>query len=77
MDVFAIAIDTNDAEWKDYIKKTGMNFTNVHDPTNKSIYAKYYVDQTPELYVLNKDRIIIGKNLKVNQVETIINRDKN
>ncbi len=76
VDVFAIAIDTNDAEWKDYIKKTGMNFTNVHDPTNKSIYAKYFVDQTPELYVLNKDRIIIGKNLKVNQIETIINRDK-
>ncbi len=76
VDVFAIAIDTNDTEWKDYIKKTGMTFTNVHDPTNKSIYAKYYVDQTPELYVLNKDRIIIGKNLKVNQVETIINRDK-
>lgn len=76
VDVYAIAIDTNDAEWKDYIKKTGMSFTNVHDPSNKSIYAKYYVDQTPELYVLNKDRIIIGKNLKVNQVETIINRDK-
>ncbi len=77
VDVYAIAIDTNDEEWKAYIKKTGMTFTNVHDPTNKSIYAKYYVDQTPELYVLNKDRKIIGKNLKVNQIETIINRDKN
>ena len=77
VDVYAIAIDTNDAEWKEYIAKTGMTFTNVYDPSNKSIYAKYYVDQTPELYVLNKDRIIIGKNLKVNQIETIINRDKN
>lgn len=76
VDVYAIAIDTNDAEWKEYIKKTGMTFTNVYDPTNKSIYAKYYVDQTPELYVLNKDRVIIGKNLKVNQIETIINRDR-
>ena len=76
VDVYAIAIDTDDQPWKDYIAKTGMTFTNVHDPTNRSIYAKYYVDQTPELYVLNPDRIIIGKNLKVNQVETIINRDK-
>ena len=75
VDVYAIAIDTDDQPWKDYIAKTGMTFTNVHDPTNRAIYAKYYVDQTPELYVLNPDRIIIGKNLKVNQVETIINRD--
>lgn len=76
VDVYAIAIDTEDQPWKDYIAKTGMTFTNVCDPTNRSIYAKYYVDQTPELYVLNPDRTIIGKNLKVNQIETIINRDK-
>lgn len=77
VDIYAIAVDTEDKPWKDYIAKTGMTFTNVLDPSNRAIYAKYYVDQTPELYVLNPDRIIIGKNLKVNQVETIINRDKN
>jgi peroxiredoxin len=77
VEVFAIALDTDQKEWTDYIKKNGMQrFTNVFDPTNRSIYAKYYVDITPELYVLNKDRFIIGKNLKVNQIETIINRDK-
>lgn len=75
-DVFAIAIDTNDAEWKEYINKNKMVFHNVHDPTNRSIYAKYYVDITPEIYVLNKEREIIGKNLKVNQIDIIINRDK-
>ncbi len=75
--VYAIAIDTDDAEWKGYLNKNGMqNFTNVHDPTNKSIYATYYVNVTPELYVLNPDRIIIGKNLKVNQIMTVVNRDK-
>ena len=76
MDVFAIAIDTNDGEWKDYIKKNNMVFHNVYDPSNRSIYAKFYVDITPEIYVLNKDRTIIGKNLKVNQIDIIINRDK-
>ncbi len=76
VDVFAIAIDTDDAKWKAYIQKTGMTFTNVHDPTNRSIYGKYFVDVTPELYVLNKNRIIIGKNLKVDQIQTIIDRDK-
>ena len=76
IDVYAIAIDTDDTKWKNYIKKNNMTWTNVHDPSNRSIYGKYYVDHTPELYVLNPDRIIIGKNLKVNQVMTVVNRDK-
>lgn len=77
VEVYAIAIDTDDAEWRAYVNEKGMHgFTNVFDPTNRSIYATYYVDNTPELYVLNPDREIIGKNLKVNQVETVINRDK-
>ncbi len=77
VDVFAIAIDTDEEEWKAYIKEKKMNFTNVFDPTNRSIYAKYYVNVTPEIYVLNKDRTIIGKNLKVFQIDQIIERDKN
>lgn len=76
VEVFAIAVDTDDTKWKNYIKKTGMTFTNVFDPTNRSIYAKYYVDVTPEIYVLNPDRTIIAKNLKVSQLETVINQDK-
>ena len=76
LDVYAIAIDTDDAKWKAYIAKNGLSWTNVHDPTNRSIYAKYYVDVTPEIYVLNKDRVIIGKNLKTEQVQIIIDRDK-
>lgn len=76
LDVYSIAIDTNDKEWRDYVKKTGMPFTAVYDPTNRSIYAKYYVDVTPEVYVLNKERIIIGKNLKIDQIQEVIRRDK-
>ena len=77
VEVFAIAIDTDDTKWRDYIKKQGMNWINVYDPTNKAIYGKYYVDITPELYVLNKDRTIIAKNLKVDQVQTVLERDMN
>jgi peroxiredoxin len=78
LDVYAIAIDTNDAEWRDYVAKNGLSqWSNVHDPTNKSIYAKYYVNITPEVYVLNPDRMIIGKNLKVNQIDDVIDRDRN
>lgn len=78
-DVYAIALDTNiddPNELANYIKKTNMPFPCVWDPTNRSIYAKYYVDITPEIYVMNKERKIIGKNLKVFQIDTIIDRDK-
>lgn len=75
--VYAIAIDTEDQEWRNYMKKVGMsNFTNVFDSTNQSIYAKYYVDHTPELYVINPQRKIVAKNIKVNQIAEVIRRDK-
>jgi peroxiredoxin len=76
IDVFAVAIDTDDTKWKNYIKKQNLTWTNVFDPTNRSIYGKYWVDITPEIYVLNKERIIIGKNLKSDQIQIIIDRDK-
>jgi len=75
--VFAIAIDTDHDEWTGYINEKNMQvFTNVFDPTNKSIYAKYFVNVTPEIYLLNKDRTIIAKNLKVFQIDEMIERDK-
>lgn len=76
VDVFAIAIDTDDKQWKDYIQKNNLSWTNVYDPTNKSIYGKYFVDHTPEMYLINKERRIIGKNLKTFQIQTMIDKDK-
>ncbi|MFZ1704755.1 MAG: thioredoxin-like domain-containing protein [Saprospiraceae bacterium] len=76
VDVFAIAIDTDDKQWKNYIQKSKLSWTNVYDPTNKSIYAKYFVDHTPEMYLINKKRKIIAKNLKTFQIPTMIEKDK-
>ncbi|MBU6339991.1 MAG: TlpA family protein disulfide reductase [Bacteroidetes bacterium] len=75
VDFYGIAVNTNDADWKAFIEKNKFTFTNVFDPTNRAIYAKYFVDITPELYVLNQDRTIIAKNLHPNQLETIFERE--
>ncbi|MBL7776501.1 MAG: redoxin domain-containing protein [Saprospiraceae bacterium] len=75
VDFYGIAVNTTDEEWRKFIQKTGFTFTNVFDPTNRAIYAKYYVDITPELYVLNKDRIIIAKNLVAGQLESVFERE--
>lgn len=75
VEVFGIAVNTTDKEWRDFLVKEGFTFTNVFDPSNRAIYAKYFVDITPELYVLNKDRIIVAKNLNVDQLDTIVERE--
>ncbi len=75
VEFYGIAVSTTDEEWKKFVKEKGFTFTNVFDPTNLAIYAKYFVDITPEIYVLNKDRIIVGKNLHPNQLETIFERE--
>jgi peroxiredoxin len=69
LDVYAIALDTEDDKWKNFVRNNGMDvFTNVYDPTNRSIFKTYYVDNTPELYLLGPDRKIISKNIKVSQL---------
>ncbi len=76
VEVFAIVLNTTDEKWKNFVAKNQIDsWINVHDPTNKSIYAKYFVDITPEIYVLNKERKIIGKNLKVEQIPIIIQQE--
>lgn len=74
--IYAIALDTEETEWKNFIKTFGTgDWVNVFDPTNRAIYATYYVDLTPEIYVLNSKRVIIAKNLNVDQIATVLERD--
>lgn len=73
--IFGIAVKTTDEDWKQYLQQTKMPWINVFDPTNRAVYGKYFVDITPELYVLNKDRKIIAKNVKTHQLDEVIMKD--
>ena len=75
VDFYGISVNTTEAEWKEFVRKNGFTFTNVFDPTNRAIYGKYFVDITPELYLLNKDRTIVAKNLVAGQLETMFERE--
>lgn len=77
IDVFAVALDTEPGPWKNFVQQFGISdWTNVSDPSGRSIYKTYYVDHTPELYLLNEDRVIIGKNLKASQIADVIARNQ-
>lgn len=75
VEFFGIGVNTKEEEWRAFVKKNAFPFTNVYDPTNRAIYAKYFVDITPELYILNKDRTIIAKNLHAEQLEEVFQRE--
>jgi len=75
VEFFGIGVNTTTEELKPFVQKHGFQFPVVHDPTNRAIYAKYFVDITPELYVLNKERTIVAKNLKAEQLEVIFKRE--
>ncbi len=70
IDVFSIAANCNDYKrWTEFQTKYGIIWTDVWDPKVDSRYhEKYYIDITPEIYVLNKEHKIIAKNLKVDQL---------
>lgn len=72
---FGICIDKDKDEFRQFAEKYGFTFTNVYDPQYKSqYYLKYHMDITPEIYVLDQDRIIVGKNLQPEQIPDIIER---
>ncbi len=71
--VYALALDTEDAKWKAFVEEFGLeDWTNVYDPSNQAIFKTYFVDTTPEMYLLDPDRKIIGKNLKSEELNAVI-----
>jgi peroxiredoxin len=75
VEFFGIGVNTEAEPLRKFVQQHNFPFSTVFDPTNRAIYAKYYVDITPELYVLNKDRTIVAKNLKPEQLEIIFERE--
>ena len=60
-------------KWLSFGTKFGIEWTDVIDPTLESKYnEKYYIDITPEIYILDKNKNIIYKNLKANQLEALL-----
>jgi thiol-disulfide isomerase/thioredoxin len=71
--IFSLAANVGDAEYQKWLRfqeKYGINWeTDVIDPALLSRYhEKYFIDITPELYVLDRNHRVIGKNLKPEQL---------
>ncbi len=77
VEIFSIAANVKEkADWLNFETKYGINWTSVIDPLLESKFnEKYFVDNTPEIYVLDKNYRIIAKNLKPEQLPEVFERE--
>lgn len=77
VEIFSIGANVKERiDWLNFEKNYGINWTNVMDPYLESKFnEKYFVDNTPEIYVLDKNFRIIAKNLKPEQLPEIFERE--
>ena len=76
---FAVAAATREEmqKWKDFIKEFGLDDCyNVGDPDHQNNYRyEWNIQSNPQIYILNKDKVIIGKRLGGDQVEDFIHHE--
>lgn len=64
-EIYQVSVDQNRAEWVDAIDQDHLTWTNVGDMKGSTLAAGNYNVQTiPYNYLLDKDGVIVGKNLQ-------------
>lgn len=74
VDIVAVNTETDETGWQQYIKEQGIqDWVNVMDQHGDSNYHTVYgVNLTPMIYLLDRNKTIIGKKLTVEQVVSLI-----
>lgn len=76
---YAVCYGSDKAAWKKFRKQFKLHSRNVEvfnlwDPEEKSDFTRLYgVMSTPRLYVTDRDGIVIGRRLEVDNLQEIIN----
>ena len=74
LEVFAVSTDTSVSSWKEFVNEHKMDWINVFGywGYTKNFHDLYDIYSTPVIYLLDKDKAIIGKRISVPQIEEII-----
>lgn len=72
--VYAVRTEDDPKQWQDFIKKNHLeDWINVYDPNRYSDYrSKYDVYSTPVIYLLDENKIIIGKRIDHSNIGQVI-----
>ncbi len=73
--VYAISINPDISNWKKALKERSYPWINVNGTHSiKGDFTKTYdIPGTPQLYLLNKKKVIIAKKFSINQLKAILN----
>ena len=79
VEVFAVCTKVNEQEkncWEYLDKNNLTNWINASDKMggSSSIHTQYNLKTTPKIYVLNKDKTIIAKDIGVEHLEEVMKR---
>lgn len=73
--VFAVEMGNKEEDWKKFISEKELDFINVWDPYHQTNFRKLYdVTSTPTIFLLDKNKEIIGKQLGVEQIPDFVRR---
>ena len=73
VEVFAVYMDQKTDIWKAAIATKGRDWINVYDPNGSAkVEDKYDIYALPMIYLLDKDKKIIAKDIMVNNIEAFI-----
>lgn len=71
--VVAIYVHADKTLWKNFLDKYNFNWVNVYDPLLKNNFVKTYnLEVIPKLFLLDKNKKIIAKNISASQIESYI-----
>jgi peroxiredoxin len=74
IEVYAVNISTEEDKWNKFVNEHGLTFINVVDARG---YRGYYdVKSTPKMYLLDRDKKIVAKQLDVAQVKDFVERHR-
>ena len=75
--VFAVQTHTDKKAWEEFVEKNQLfDFINCWDPNRQSNYWTIYnVFSTPVMYLLDKDKKIIAKNLAIDQMVDLLKKE--
>ena len=70
LEIFSVCSDTSVVKWKKGIIKRGMNWINVDGPRTLTgdYHEQYDITTTPVIYILNRNKEIIAKHLRTDQI---------
>lgn len=77
VEIFAVCTEAEIDKWKNFIKENKLPWINVADPQlHDNFRYDFDLSTTPQIFVLDKDKIIRAKKLDAEQIGDFIQRDK-